>query len=67
MSSPWPVPRRRIAELAGRLRAEGVRAVSANGVLGDPTGAAAATAPAIFGDLVDDLAGAYDAWIGGRR
>jgi mycofactocin system creatininase family protein len=31
-----------LAELLGRLRSDGVRAVSPNGVLGDPTGASAA-------------------------
>jgi len=36
-------------------------------VLGDPTGAGAADGAAIFGELVDDLAAAYDAWSGRRR
>ena len=51
-----------IAELIPHLRAEGVRAVSRNGVLGDPTGADAQHGEAIFGRLVDDLVGAYDTW-----
>jgi mycofactocin precursor peptide peptidase len=37
-----PGETRPIAELIGRLRAEGVRSVSPNGVLGDPAGATAA-------------------------
>jgi creatinine amidohydrolase len=40
-TSPWP-------ELGPQLRANGVRAVSANGILGDPTGANAAEGRRIF-------------------
>jgi mycofactocin system creatininase family protein len=39
--------------LMPRLRAHGVRAVSPNGVLGDPTGASAAEGAALFATLVD--------------
>ncbi|MEM9561416.1 MAG: mycofactocin biosynthesis peptidyl-dipeptidase MftE [Actinomycetota bacterium] len=42
-----------LAELIERLMAEGVRAVAANGVLGDPTGASAEEGRRLFGDLVD--------------
>lgn len=51
-------------ELAGDLRTKGVRAVSANGVLGDPRTATAADGEAILLALVDDLARAVDGWLG---
>jgi creatinine amidohydrolase len=41
--------------LLPRLRAEGVRPVSSNGVLGDPTGARAEEGRALLAALVDDL------------
>jgi mycofactocin precursor peptide peptidase len=41
--------------LLPRLRAEGVRPVSSNGVLGDPTGASADEGRVILGDLVSRL------------
>jgi creatinine amidohydrolase len=44
-----------IDRLLPRLRAEGVRPVSSNGVLGDPTGASAAEGRALLNDLVADL------------
>jgi creatinine amidohydrolase len=44
-----------IAELLPRLRAEGVRPVSSNGVLGDPTGASAEEGRALLDALVADL------------
>jgi mycofactocin precursor peptide peptidase len=44
-----------IATLLPRLRAEGVRPVSSNGVLGDPTGASAEEGLALLDALVDDL------------
>lgn len=56
-----------LADLAGRLRSSGVRAVSPNGILGDPTRADAATGHELFERLVDDLTGAVDAWAGARR
>jgi creatinine amidohydrolase len=45
-----------------RLRAAGVRAVSANGVLGDPTGASAGEGAAIHQRLVGDLDAFVAAW-----
>jgi creatinine amidohydrolase len=50
-----------IADLLPRLRAEGVRPVSSNGVLGDPTGARADEGRALLDDLVYDLAAAVSA------
>lgn len=44
-----------LSVLAPRLRASGVRAVSANGVLGDPRGASAVEGEAILDDLTADL------------
>jgi creatinine amidohydrolase len=44
-----------IDRLLPRLRAEGVRPVSSNGVLGDPTGASAEEGRVVFDALVDDL------------
>lgn len=49
--------------LAGELRRRGVRAVSANGVLGDPRGASATEGEAILTALVDDLSSTVDAWL----
>ncbi len=45
-----------IDRLLPRLRAEGVRPVSSNGVLGDPTGASAAEGGALLEALVSDVA-----------
>ena len=45
-----------LATLLPRLRAEGVRPVSSNGVLGDPTGASAEEGLALLDALVSDLA-----------
>ena len=50
-----------IATLLPRLRAEGVRPVSSNGVLGDPTGASAEEGQALLGTLVRDLTAAVSA------
>jgi mycofactocin precursor peptide peptidase len=44
-----------LAELIGRLRTEGVRAVAPNGVLGDPAGASAEEGRALFAAAVEDL------------
>lgn len=44
-----------IADLLADLRAHGVRAVSPNGVLGDPSGADASVGGILFAGLVDDL------------
>ena len=46
---------RPIAEIMAVLRARGVRAVSPNGVLGDPSGASAAEGQRLLGLLVAGL------------
>jgi mycofactocin precursor peptide peptidase len=51
-----------LAELLPRLRAEGVRAVSPTGVLGDPTGASAAEGERQLADLVARLVAAVGRW-----
>ena len=51
-----------IGELLPRLRAEGVRAVSPDGVLGDPTGATAAEGAELLHVLVDRLRAAVAGW-----
>ncbi|HUZ20400.1 MAG TPA: mycofactocin biosynthesis peptidyl-dipeptidase MftE [Acidimicrobiales bacterium] len=51
-----------LAELLPRLRAAGVRAVSANGVLGDPGGASAAEGERLFEELAADLIRAVARW-----
>ena len=51
-----------IGALLPRLRAEGVRAVSPTGVLGDPAGASAEEGAALLADLVDRLVAAARAW-----
>lgn len=51
-----------IGALLPRLRAEGVRAVSPTGVLGDPTGASAEEGAALLGALVERLVSAAGAW-----
>lgn len=51
-----------LARLADRLRAEGVRAVSPNGVLGDPDGANAAHGRSLLTRLTIDLVAAVDEW-----
>jgi creatinine amidohydrolase len=58
-----------VRELLPRLRAEGVRAVSRTGVLGDPAGAAADEGAALLAGLVDRLVTAARTWevdAGGR-
>ncbi len=45
-----------LSDVLDDLRRGGVAAVSANGVLGDPTDASATVGAALFGQLVDDLA-----------
>jgi creatinine amidohydrolase len=54
--------RRPLAELMPALRAGGVAAVSANGVLGDPTGASADEGDALLDRLASDLVEAVDRW-----
>jgi creatinine amidohydrolase len=51
-----------IAALLPRLRRDGVRAVSPNGVLGDPAGASAVEGRALLDDAVADLAAMLDGW-----
>jgi creatinine amidohydrolase len=51
-----------IGKLLPRLRAEGVRAVSPTGVLGDPTGASAGEGAALLAGLVGRLKAAVGAW-----
>jgi mycofactocin system creatininase family protein len=51
-----------VAELGDRLVADGVRAVSPTGVLGDPTSATAELGRHTFDDLVDQLVGAVTSW-----
>jgi creatinine amidohydrolase len=51
-----------VTELMPRLRAEGVRAVSPNGVLGDPAGATAEEGAALLADLVRRLLTAAGTW-----
>jgi mycofactocin precursor peptide peptidase len=51
-----------LVELIDRLRAEGVRAVSPNGVLGDPTGATAEEGRVLLAAAVEDLCAELAAW-----
>jgi creatinine amidohydrolase len=51
-----------IAELLPRLRAEGVRAVSPTGVLGDPAGASAGEGAELLAGMAGRLAAAVRAW-----
>jgi creatinine amidohydrolase len=51
-----------LTELIGDLRSEGVRAVSPNGVLGDPTGASAEQGQALLAAAIDDLRATLAAW-----
>jgi len=50
-----------LPQLMGVLRTGGVRAVSPNGVLGDPTGASADEGRALLDELVGDLVASVDA------
>lgn len=51
-----------LAELIDRLRAEGVRAVSPNGVLGDSTDASAEEGRALLAAAIEDLCATVSAW-----
>ena len=51
-----------IVDLVDELRANGVRAVSPNGVLGDPRGATANHGKALLTRLIIDLVAAVDEW-----
>jgi creatinine amidohydrolase len=57
-----PGERRPLSELMPRLRAQGVRAVSRSGVLGDPTAATAAAGAQLLGELGDALVRYVEAW-----
>lgn len=54
---------RPIEEIWPLLRAGGVRAVNASGVLGDPTGASAVEGELLLDDLTDALVRDVDAWL----
>jgi mycofactocin precursor peptide peptidase len=56
---------RPVAEIMPLLRARGVRAVSPNGVLGDPAGASAAEGARLLGLLVADLDETLDKLLAG--
>lgn len=51
-----------LSALAARLRSDGVRAVSANGVLGNPDGADAVHGRSLLTRLTIDLVAAVDEW-----
>jgi mycofactocin system creatininase family protein len=51
-----------LADIMPALLRSGVRAVSPNGVLGDPTGASADEGLLVLGRWTDDLLAAYDVW-----
>jgi creatinine amidohydrolase len=57
---------RPVTELMPELRRSGVRAVSPNGVLGDPAGASAAEGAALLARLGADLLAAVNAWDAGQ-
>ena len=54
---------RPIAELLPALRSSGVKAVSPNGVLGDPTGASTAEGATLLDALIADLLASVAAWL----
>ena len=58
---------RPLGEILPLLRERGVRAVSANGVLGDPGGASAAEGEHLLARLVDSLRAAIDQFLGQMR
>jgi len=51
-----------ITDLIDAIRADGMRAVTPNGVLGDPTGASATHGRALLTRLTIDLLAAVDEW-----
>ena len=53
-----------LADLIGELRRNGVAAVSANGVLGDPAGASADEGERLLDQLAADLVASVEAWSG---
>ena len=54
-----------VRELLPRMQAGGVRAVSPNGILGDPAGATAEAGTALVQRLIDDLQAKVRAWTPG--
>jgi creatinine amidohydrolase/Fe(II)-dependent formamide hydrolase-like protein len=50
-----------VSEAVARLRGEGVRPVSPNGILGDPRGATAAEGDRLLGELIAGCTAALDA------
>jgi mycofactocin system creatininase family protein len=62
-----PGERRPLAEIMPALRARGVRAVSPNGVLGDPSGASAAEGTRLLDRLVAALAAELDELLTGGQ
>lgn len=52
-------------EIGDRVRAEGLAAVTPNGVLGDPMAASAEEGRRVLDALADDLVAAFDAWRSG--
>jgi creatinine amidohydrolase len=60
-----PGDTRPLAEIMPQLRESGVRAVSANGVLGDPAGASAAEGEDLLRQLTDSLAALLDKLLAG--
>lgn len=53
---------RPLATVIGELRRGGVRAVSDNGVLGDPTGASVEEGRCLLDAMADDLSASVEAW-----
>jgi creatinine amidohydrolase len=53
-----------LADLMPAMRESGVIAVSPNGVLGDPDGAAATDGEALLAAALDDLAATLTKWTG---
>jgi len=58
---------RPLEQILPLLRERGIRAVSPNGVLGDPAGASAAEGERLLGHLVDGLTAAMDQFLERRR
>jgi creatinine amidohydrolase len=56
-----------VTDLIDELRANGVRGVSPNGVLGDPAGASVAHGRSLLARLTIDLVAAVDDWRSGRH
>jgi mycofactocin precursor peptide peptidase len=66
MDAAAPGDRRPVGELMPLLREHGVRAVSPNGVLGDPSGASAADGERLLAELTARLATELDTWLAGQ-